>query len=78
MSIEHRVRAIWTEVLGIEQVGDDEGFLDLGGDSISASLCVNQIRAAFGVEIEMGALLIENLSLRALAGEIDRALVASA
>jgi len=34
MSIEQTLSAIWSRVLGVRQVGTDDNFFDLGGDSI--------------------------------------------
>ena len=36
--MEQSQAAIWSDVLGIERVGIDDNFFDLGGDSLSAAL----------------------------------------
>ena len=67
------LRSIWTEILNLDTIADDDNFLDLGGDSIAAMLCLNRIRARFGVDIPMTVFLAEDMTLRKLASEIDGA-----
>ncbi|GJF28376.1 hypothetical protein KNE206_10760 [Kitasatospora sp. NE20-6] len=42
---EQRMAAVWQGVLGLERVGVDDGFFDLGGDSIRAVALVGALRA---------------------------------
>ncbi|MGW4895990.1 amino acid adenylation domain-containing protein [Kitasatospora sp. NPDC004240] len=44
--LEERLAAIWAEVLGLPQVGVEDSFFDLGGDSIRAVRLVGAMRAA--------------------------------
>ena len=48
---EEKLVAIWSEVLGVEQVGIHDDFFQLGGDSILAAKMVNRIREAMHVEL---------------------------
>lgn len=68
---EHRLRAIWQETLRIDAIRADDTFVDLGGDSISGTLCLIRVQEAFGVEIRLGPLLLDGMSLRELARRID-------
>ncbi|MFC0528362.1 amino acid adenylation domain-containing protein [Phytohabitans kaempferiae] len=43
---EERVAAVWREVIGVDRVGVDDGFFDLGGDSIRAVALVGALREA--------------------------------
>ncbi|HET9805236.1 MAG TPA: non-ribosomal peptide synthetase [Candidatus Acidoferrum sp.] len=54
--IEEKIAQMWAEVLGLEQVGIDDDFFQLGGDSLIASRIVARIIATFEVEIPLGAL----------------------
>ncbi|MEU8542160.1 amino acid adenylation domain-containing protein [Streptomyces sp. NPDC048717] len=44
--VEERVAAVWTEVLGVDRVGVEDSFFDLGGDSIRAIALVGALREA--------------------------------
>jgi len=48
---EETLIAIWGEVLGVEKVGMNDNFFDLGGHSIKAIALVNRIHREFGAEI---------------------------
>jgi acyl carrier protein len=53
--IEKSLIAIWQEVLPntTDTMPTGSPFLDLGGDSLSAMICITRIRAAFVVEFEI-------------------------
>ncbi|MCX6584830.1 MAG: amino acid adenylation domain-containing protein [Candidatus Aminicenantes bacterium] len=44
---EQKLALIWQELLGIDQVGVNDDFFDLGGDSLKATLLVAKIKQAF-------------------------------
>ncbi|WP_112264135.1 non-ribosomal peptide synthase/polyketide synthase [Lentzea terrae] len=48
---EHVVAAAWAQVLGVEQVGAQDDFFALGGDSILSIRVVARLRAAFGMQV---------------------------
>ncbi|MGH3813456.1 MAG: amino acid adenylation domain-containing protein, partial [Pseudonocardiaceae bacterium] len=48
---ERIVARIWAEVLGVDRVGVEESFFELGGDSILSIRVVSRLRAAFGVDV---------------------------
>jgi amino acid adenylation domain-containing protein/non-ribosomal peptide synthase protein (TIGR01720 family) len=51
--IEGAMAAIWREYLGVEAVGIDDDFFDLGGDSLKASNVVAEIQRETGMLIPM-------------------------
>ncbi|HEV2782817.1 MAG TPA: non-ribosomal peptide synthase/polyketide synthase [Actinophytocola sp.] len=48
---ERVVADIWAEVLGMERVGVEDNFFDLGGDSILSIRVISRLRAAFGADL---------------------------
>ncbi|MCP2625256.1 amino acid adenylation domain-containing protein [Mycolicibacterium smegmatis] len=54
---EKVVAGVFGQVLGVEQVGIDDSFFDLGGDSISAMRCVAAINTALDVGVGVQDLL---------------------
>jgi len=50
---ESSIVDIWKEVLGLDEVGVDDSFYDLGGDSLHITQVLNRIRDVFRVELDM-------------------------
>jgi len=71
-----RLRAVWSEILNAPDVGDDDHFIELGGDSIAAVMCVSHILAEFNVEIPASMMLLEHMTLSSLARAIESTLEA--
>ena len=68
--IEASVAAIWAEALHVSSVGIHDQFLDLGGDSLSASRIISKIEHAFGVAISLGS-TFDHFTVAELAAEIS-------
>ncbi len=49
--VEEILAGIYAEVLGVERVGVDDSFFDLGGDSISAMRLVTAINTSLGADL---------------------------
>jgi len=56
---EERVAAVWEQVLGIEHVGVDDNFFEIGGDSLLAVQLVGALQATFQVELSVTHLFTE-------------------
>ena len=69
---EKSIAAIWSKLLNVENVGRNDDFYDLGGDSLLAISLLNHLENTFGVEISMKDIL-ENTVLENLAKYIDNA-----
>jgi amino acid adenylation domain-containing protein len=50
--VETMLCRIWAEVLVLDEVGVDDGFLDLGGDSLKAAAVISRVSQHLGVYIE--------------------------
>ncbi|MGV9801311.1 amino acid adenylation domain-containing protein, partial [Mycobacterium sp. NPDC003449] len=53
---ERALAALFGEVLGVNRVGIDDGFFDLGGHSLSATRLVARARVELGVDVPIRAL----------------------
>jgi amino acid adenylation domain-containing protein/FkbM family methyltransferase len=71
--VEEVVAGIWSEVLGMEQVGAHDDFFDLGGHSLLATQVMSRIREAFQVEIALRE-LFEGSTVAELAQQVEAAL----
>jgi amino acid adenylation domain-containing protein len=50
---EARIAELWSELLGIRQVGMHDSFLDLGGHSLLATQLVSRMRSELGIEVTL-------------------------
>jgi len=70
--IEGLLVQIWMRVLGIENIGVDENFFDLGGDSIRAQMVVNRVRETTDLRISI-SVLFECPTIRAFSRALRQA-----
>lgn len=63
---EEEIAEIWTALLGLEKVGTNQNFFDLGGHSLMATQLISRVRSGFGVELALcdffAAPTIQNLA----------------
>jgi acyl carrier protein len=69
---EVQIAELWCEVLRIDQVGIDDNFLDLGGDSLQMLRIISRLRDRFEIDIPLGQ-IFDSLSVSRLALLVDAA-----
>jgi natural product biosynthesis luciferase-like monooxygenase protein len=70
--LEEQLTQIWAEVLGVERVGIQDSFVDLGGHSLLSLQLMTRIRETFQVELPLRA-LFESATVATLAEAIEQA-----
>jgi acyl carrier protein len=68
--VEHMLAEIWSQVLGIEEIGVKDNFFALGGQSILAAQVIGQVHAAINIELPAYD-LFENPTIMDLARHIE-------
>jgi amino acid adenylation domain-containing protein/non-ribosomal peptide synthase protein (TIGR01720 family) len=71
-AIQELLAGIWAAVLEREQVGPEENFFELGGQSLLATRVLGRVREVFGVEVPLRT-LFESPTVAALAAAITAA-----
>ncbi len=68
---EQGLAEIWKEVLSLNEVGIDDNFFDLGGDSLSATRAFARINRSFGMDLTLREIL-ERPTIGSLAELVGR------
>ncbi|GAA1369386.1 type I polyketide synthase [Catellatospora chokoriensis] len=69
-SVVEVLGSLWTAALGVTDIGPDEDFFDVGGNSLAAVALIDLINRRFGVGLGAGA-MFEFPTIRLLAGAIE-------
>lgn len=69
---ERKLVEIWAESLETNEIALHENFVDLGGDSLSATLCISRIHKIWGVDFSIEDFFAENATIRQFAESIER------
>ncbi|GIQ70288.1 hypothetical protein XYCOK13_31120 [Xylanibacillus composti] len=51
--LQEKLASVWEEVLGCKQVGLDDGFFELGGDSLRAIQCMNVLKERYQIDLSL-------------------------
>ncbi len=68
--LENRLAHIWSELLGLERIGVNDNFFDLGGHSLLGMQVLSRIRKDLGVELSPRLFFTTELTITALCREI--------
>jgi amino acid adenylation domain-containing protein len=71
--VEQRLAEIWSQVLGVDQVGVHSDFFDLGGHSLLATQVMSRARSAFQVELPL-RILFEHPTISELGRKVEQAI----
>ncbi|MEJ2652588.1 MAG: amino acid adenylation domain-containing protein [Gammaproteobacteria bacterium] len=71
-SVERTLTAIWEEVLGLDQVGVNDDFFELGGDSLKATRVLARVNARLQIEVSHKT-FCELPTIAEIAGPIEAA-----
>ena len=63
---------LFAEVLGVDRVGADDSFFDLGGHSLLVTRLISRVRSVLGIELEIRA-VFDHPTVESLARSLDEA-----
>ncbi|MCP5063932.1 MAG: SDR family NAD(P)-dependent oxidoreductase, partial [Ignavibacteriae bacterium] len=69
--LEKQIFPEWIKLLGIEKIGINDNFFDLGGDSLIGTQLVSRMRKIFSVDIPIKA-IFENATIKGIAELIEK------
>lgn len=67
---EKQLARIWSEVLGVEQVGTEDDFFEWGGHSLLAMQVISRVNKMFGVVLSWSALFVHS-TIRQFAAHLE-------
>ncbi len=69
--LEKQIFVEWQKLLGIEKIGINDNFFDLGGDSLIGTQLVSRMRKTFSVDIPLVS-IFENATIKGIAELIEK------
>jgi len=72
---EQVLAEIWSEVIGVKEVGLHDNFFDLGGHSVLVTQIIARIRSRFQIQLDLRT-VFESPTIGLLAAAVEEALVA--
>ena len=75
--IERALAAIWRDLLKHQQVGLDDNFFDLGGDSLLAMQVVSRVHSLYGIDLPVEVFFASSATLEAVAQSLEGMLMSS-
>lgn len=57
-SLEERIIGIWQMILGVQGVGANDSFFDLGGESLRATRAINQLNKLFDCKLAVSSIFV--------------------
>ncbi len=69
--LERQIATVWQQALGFEQIGLNDNFFDLGGDSLIAIRVVSRMKEVLQINLSV-VTLYERLSIKALAEFLEQ------
>jgi len=70
--LEKKLKQLWEEILGIEKIGIDSHFFELGGNSLNVMSLISKIHKEFDIRIPLGD-IFNNPTIKQQAGIIKSA-----
>jgi amino acid adenylation domain-containing protein len=72
--VEERLRQVWKEILNKDEIGMQDVFMNVGGDSLAIMLLINRVNAEFEFELSLWQ-VFDDLTIEKLAGYIKEVAV---
>jgi phthiocerol/phenolphthiocerol synthesis type-I polyketide synthase E len=70
--VERVLAGMWSQAIGINGIGVDDNFFDLGGHSLFAARLIAQVQQVFSVEVSIADLFTEALTVAGMARIIEQ------
>lgn len=68
---EEKLLDIWKQLFGYENIGIEDNYFSLGGDSLIATRLISEVQTTFGCKITIST-IFENLTVKSLAKAIEQ------